>query len=102
MVDQPRLDLPVDEIIAVARRYHVCELSLFGSVLRPDFGADSDIDMLVEFEPNAPIGLFEFVRLQDELSELVGREVDLVSKAGSRRFVRDEVLRTRRVVYAAA
>ncbi len=102
MVLESPFDLPVEGIIALAQDYDVRELSLFGSVLRPDFSVDSDVDVLVEFEPDAPVGLFEFVRLQDELSALIGREVDPVEKRGLKRFIRDEVLRSRRVLYAAA
>ncbi|MGH8897548.1 MAG: nucleotidyltransferase domain-containing protein [Egibacteraceae bacterium] len=98
MVLESPFDLPVEDIIALAQDYHVRELSLFGSVLRPDFSVDSDVDVLVEFEPDAPVGLFEFVRLQDELAALIGREADLVEKRGLKRFIRDEVLRSRRVL----
>lgn len=95
-----RLDIPHDELAALCRRYSVRELSLFGSVLRDDFRADSDIDVLVEFEEDAPIGLFELVRLKSDLARLLGRDVDLVEKAGLKRWVRAPVLSTARVIYA--
>ncbi len=96
-----RLDIPHDELAALCRRYSVRELSLFGSVLRDDFRADSDIDVLVEFEPDAPIGLFDYPGLQEELAELLGRKVDLVSKRGLKQLVRDRVIASSRILYAA-
>ena len=95
-----RLDIPMDELAALCRRYHVRELALFGSVLRDDFRDDSDIDVLVEFEEDAPIGLFEFVHLKDELAGLLGRGVDLVEKQGLKRWIRAPVLSTAKVIYA--
>lgn len=58
-------------------RFHVRSLSVFGSVVRGEAGPDSDIDILVEFEPGAAVGLFEFIRLKRELADLLGTEVDL-------------------------
>jgi type III restriction enzyme len=98
----PLPELPVEQMVAIAQRYHVVELSVFGSILRDDFRPDSDIDLLVEFAPGAPVGLFEFVGLKLELADLLGREVDLVEKPGLRPHVRPDVLATRRVLYAAA
>jgi predicted nucleotidyltransferase len=95
------IEIPMDQLAALCRRYHVRELALFGSVLRDDFRPDSDIDVLVEFEPGAPIGLFEFFDLQDALIELVGRQVDLVPKSGLKRLIRQHVLNTSRTLYAA-
>ena len=68
-------------------------------MLRDDFHAGSDIDILVV--PGAPIGLIEYIGLQEELSDLLGRTVDLVSKRGLKRLIRDEVINASRVVYAA-
>ena len=75
-VGQARIDLPLDQIADICRRYHVRRLALFGSVLRDDFGPESDVDLLVEFEPGPRTGL-AFFALQDELSEAIGRTVDL-------------------------
>ena len=84
------------------RRHHVQELALFGSALRDDFGPDSDIDLLIEFAPDAQVSLFDFVRLRDELSAFFGREVDLVEKRGLRNpFRRREILATAETLYAA-
>jgi len=94
MVDQER-------IADLCRRWRIRELALFGSVLRDDFRTDSDVDVLVEFEPGHTPG-FAFAELQDELRAILGREVDLVTKPGLRNpFRRHEILRTREVLYAA-
>jgi len=71
-----RLQLSHSAIREVCQRHHIRKLSLFGSVLRDDFRPDSDVDVLVEFEPGKTPG-FGFVAIQDELSELLGRQVDL-------------------------
>ena len=75
-IRQARIDLPLDRLAEICRRYQVRRLALFGSVLRDDFGPSSDIDMLVEFEPGVRTGL-AFFALQDELSAAIGRTVDL-------------------------
>ncbi len=72
-----QIDLPMEEIAELCRRYPVRRLSLFGSALRDDFRPDSDIDMLVEFEPGAKVTLFDLGGMQQELSALLGREVDI-------------------------
>jgi predicted nucleotidyltransferase len=102
----PQLELhgiaiPMEQLAQLCRRYHVRELALFGSVLRDDFRPDSDVDVLVEFEPGAPVGLFEFFDLQDALVEFFGRQVDLVPKRGLKRLIRQHVLDTSRTLYAA-
>lgn len=71
------IDIPYEEIKAFCERNHIRKLSLFGSVLRDDFTSDSDVDVLIEFEPEARIGYFKFIDLQDELTRLMGRHVDL-------------------------
>src|SRR5712692_5133598 len=96
----PQIELPMDAIARLCRQYHVRELAVFGSALRGDFGDQSDIDLLVAFEPGARIG-FEFVALQRKLSEVIGRRVDLVPKDGLKPLIRDEVLGQAHVVYAA-
>ena len=83
------------------RRNQIRRLAFFGSVLREDFTPESDVDVLVEFAPAADIGLFEFVDLQHELSELLGRAIDLHTPAGLSHFFRERVLRTAVVAYAA-
>ena len=89
-----------DRIAALCRKWKVKELSLFGSVLRDDFGPASDVDVLVEFAPDAPWSLFEWVDMTEELKAMFGREVDLVEKGGLRNpFRRHAIMTTREVVY---
>jgi uncharacterized protein len=97
------IELPTEAIAEICRRYHVHELSVFGSAARGDMKPKSDIDILVEFEPDAPIGLWEFGDLEEELARLLGRKVDLVSKSkrGLKPRVKPHVLRDAKVVYAA-
>jgi predicted nucleotidyltransferase len=75
-VGYPRIDLPLDRIAEICGRYRVSRLALFGSVLRDDFRPESDVDLFVEFLPDTRTGLKVFT-LQDELSEAIGRTVDL-------------------------
>ncbi|HUU10084.1 MAG TPA: nucleotidyltransferase family protein [Phycisphaerae bacterium] len=96
------LSVPRDEIAALCRRWRVTEFSLFGSAVRKDFGPDSDVDVLVRFEAEAGWSLFDLVTMQEELEGLFGRPVHLVEAEGLRNpFRRDEILRTREVVYAS-
>jgi len=87
------------------RRWCISELALFGSALRSDFDSDSDLDLLVTFGPDAAWSLLDHVRMQAELSELLGRSVDLVSRRAiehSHNPIRKrEILSTARTVYAA-
>jgi len=94
------LTLPMPEIRELCRRYQVRELSLFGSALRDDFRPDSDYDFLVEFEPDAHIGLMAFIGFQHALEALLGRNVDLVTKSGLKSRIRDSVLSSARLIYA--
>jgi predicted nucleotidyltransferase len=95
------VQLPVDRIADVCRRYDVHELAVFGSAVRGDIRPDSDIDILVEFQSNARVGLVKFASLSEELESLLGRRVDLVTKGGLKPRVRPYVLREAQVVYAA-
>ncbi|MFL5276921.1 MAG: nucleotidyltransferase family protein [Myxococcales bacterium] len=83
------------------RRHHIRRLALFGSVLRDDFGPHSDIDILVEFEPGQVPG-FRMVDLEDELSALVGRKVDLHTPASLSKYFRDRVVREAQDQYVRA
>ncbi len=94
--------LPAEQIERFCRKWMVREFSLFGSVLRDDFRLDSDVDVLVSFQPGHPWSLFDLLDMQDELSAMFHRPVDLVTKGGLRNpFRRHEILTTRRVIYAA-
>ena len=97
-----RIAIPEREIADFCRRHHIVSFSLFGSVLRDDFRPDSDVDVLVEFEPDHIPGL-EFFGMPDELAELFGRKVDVVDVKSLRNpFRRHDILRTQQVVYAAS
>jgi len=90
-----------DDVIAdFCKRHHIRRLAFFGSVLRNDFGPDSDVDVLVEFEPGQFIG-FAIVDMEDELSQILGRRVDLVTVNALNRRIRDRVLREAQTRYAA-
>ena len=92
-MDRHRINLPQDRIAEFCRRYYIRRLSLFGSVLREDFRPDSDVDVLVEFEPGYEPGFFGLARMERELSELFGgRKVDLRTPEDLSRYFRDEVL----------
>jgi len=94
------ISLPRQVIEEFCRRNHIRKLALFGSVLREDFRPDSDVDVLVEFEPGHTVGLLRMAGLEIELSEVLGRKVDLRTPAELSRYFRDEVARTREVQYA--
>ncbi len=99
---EDRVAVRQDQIEAFCRKWKIRQFALFGSVLRDDFRSDSDIDVLVEFEPDAMHTLFDFVQIQEELSELFGRKVDLVEKAAVRNpFVRNHIRHNHRVVHEA-
>ena len=89
-----------ESIAEFCKRYHIRRLALFGSVLREDFRTDSDVDVLVEFEPGHTAGLLRMAGLEMELSEVLGRKVDLRTPAELSRHFRDEVVSTSEVQYA--
>ncbi len=89
-----------EELRDLCRRYHVHSLALFGSVLRDDFRTDSDVDLVVEFEPNAHVGLMMLSRMQRELADLLHRPVDLVPRDGLKAAIRESVLSAAQVIYA--
>jgi predicted nucleotidyltransferase len=92
---------PMDRIAEICRRYGAAKLSLFGSILRGDFHAGSDVDMLVEFAPTTRIGLIGVARMELELAEAVGRKVDLRSAGDLSRYFRAEVVAGARLLHAA-
>src|ERR1017187_7688458 len=96
-------DAQIDEtrLADLCRRYGVRELSLFGSAGRGEMRSGSDIDIMVEFEPDARIGLIKFESLSEELEALVGQKIDLVTKRGLKAWIRPHVLKEARVLYAA-
>lgn len=96
-----RIAVDKSALEALCRRHGVRKLAFFGSVLRDDFRADSDVDVLVEFVPGQMVG-FRFVHIQDELSDLVGRHVDLNTAKSLSKYFRDDVLRHAEVWVDAA
>ena len=93
-----QLEIPVESVRALCRRYRVVELSLFGSARRTDFGPESDVDLLVEFELDAEPTFLTLARLQRELAEALHRKVDLVPKGGLKPLIREEVLASAEVL----
>jgi len=101
---QSRLGVSLEQLAEFCQRWQVAELALFGSVLRDDFDADSDIDILVSFTPNHPWGL-EFIQMREELSALLKRPVDLLTRqsiVSSHNILRRQaILDSAEVIYAA-
>ena len=95
------IQVPKAKIEDFCKRNHIKKLSLFGSVLRNDFRPDSDIDILVEFETQHAPG-FAFFTMQEELSEILNRKVDLHTPNFLSRYFRDEVISKAEIQYAAA
>jgi predicted nucleotidyltransferase len=94
-------NLPAPAIIEFCRRHHIRRLALFGSVLREDFSDDSDVDVLVEFQSGHVPGL-SFFAMEEELSEIMGRKVDLNTPAFLGHLIRDKVLAEAESLYVAA
>jgi uncharacterized protein len=98
------LTIPKKKIAEFCRRWTVVEFSLFGSVLREDFQPNSDVDVLVTFAPAARVSLFDLVEMQDELTTIFKRDVDLIEKQAileSKNYIRRKsILENTRVVYA--
>ena len=95
-----KISIPKNEIAAFCRRHRIHRLSLFGSVLRDDFGPDSDVDVLVEFEPGRVPG-FAFFAIEAELSKILDRNVDLNTPGFLSRYIRAKVKAEAQVQYAA-
>jgi predicted nucleotidyltransferase len=96
-----RIEIPVAEIVAFSRRHRIRKLALFGSVLRDDFTAESDVDVLVEFEPGHTPGL-AFFAMQRELAAILGKKTDLNTPKDLSPYFRQEVLDEAEVLYVAA
>jgi predicted nucleotidyltransferase len=97
-----KIAIPKSQIEAFCRRNHIRRLALFGSALRDDFGTESDVDVLVEFEPEARVGLIGFAGMENELSRLIGRKVDLNTAGFLSSYFREQVLDEAEVVYEQA
>ena len=102
MIRRFGIEIPTERLLEFCRKWKVAELALFGSVLRDDFSPESDVDVLVELAPDHGLSLFDWVEMIDELKDLFGREVDLVSKRGLRNpFRRHRILSTCEIIHAA-
>jgi predicted nucleotidyltransferase len=97
----PRIEIPRDQLADFCRRHHIRRLALFGSVLREDFRPDSDVDVLVAFEPEAQVGFMALGRMKRELSALFQRPVDLVPQEGLKPIIREVILTSAEELYAA-
>src|SRR5579875_394340 len=100
-MEKGNFEIPEAQIGDFCRRYRVRRLSLFGSALREDFGPQSDVDVLVEFEPEASVGFLTLSCMSRELSSLLGRPVDLVVHSGLKPLLREDVLREEVTIYRA-
>lgn len=97
-----RISLPDEEIIEFCRRHRIRRLALFGSVLRDDFAEDSDVDVLVEFESGARVGMIRMAGMELELAGILGRKVDLNTEGFLSKYFRDEVIAEAEVLFDAA
>jgi len=98
----PHIPINRDQIANFCRQHHIRKLALFGSVLREDFRPDSDVDVLVEFEPGVSAGFIRLAGMELELSDILKRKVDLRTPAELSRYFRQQVLDTAAVQYAAS
>ncbi len=99
---EDKISIPKDMISEFCQRNKVRRLSLFGSVLRKDFGPDSDVDILVEFEPGTRVGLIHFSGLEIELGSIIGRKVDLNTPGFLSKYYRDQIVAEADVKYDTA
>jgi predicted nucleotidyltransferase len=97
-----RIQIPREKLAEFCRNSGIEKLSLFGSVLNDDFGPDSDVDVLVEFKAGTRIGLLRFTQLEFELSEIIGRKVDLNTPGFISKYFRSRVMNEKEVQYAEA
>ncbi len=99
---QDTISIPKNRIAAFCCRNRIRRLSFFGSVIREDFGPESDVDILVEFEPGTRVGLIRLSGLEIELGNIIGRKVDLNTSGSLSKYYRDRVLAEADVQYDAA
>ena len=95
------VQIPESQLREFCQKYRVSRLALFGSRLGSDYRPDSDVDVLVRFQPDAQIGFITFSRMQRELSTMFGRQVDLVTENGLKSLIRDEIISDSRELYAS-
>ena len=99
----PSENIPTEQLTAFAKRWNLQELSLFGSILREDFGPDSDVDVCVVSDPHRVCDIDDLIAMREELSEIFGgRGIDMVERRLiTNPFMRHRIITTRKVVYAA-
>jgi len=100
MTKKMHIELPKERIEEFCKRHHIRKLSLFGSALRDDFSPESDLDILVEFDPAHIPGFIRLAGMEIELTEILGRKVDMRTAQDLSRYFRDEVLNSSKVQYA--
>ena len=101
MSDKAHIEVPEDEIASFCKKHHIRKLALFGSVLRDDFGPDSDVDILVKFEQGHVPSFFHLFDMEDELSAILGVKVDIRTPEDLSRYFRQKALSTAEIIYAA-
>ena len=101
-----RIEIPKDLVTAFCQRNKICRLAIFGSVLRDDFTLGSDVDVLVEFEPDARVGFLALAKMETELGDILDRKVDICTFGGVRNnpnwLLREEILGSAETVYVKA
>jgi predicted nucleotidyltransferase len=102
MQEKSNIHIPSEKISEFCKKHHIRKLSLFGSALRDDFTPESDLDILVEFEPGTRVGMIRLAGLEIELGEILGRKVDLNTPGFLSKYYRDKVLAEAAVHYDAA
>ncbi|MCX5685516.1 MAG: nucleotidyltransferase domain-containing protein [Planctomycetota bacterium] len=95
------VEIDREQVAAFCRQHRIRRLAVFGSALRRDFGPESDVDVLVQFESGARIGFLALARASRQLSAIVGRQVDLVPQGGLKPLIRDEILAQAEVLFEA-
>ena len=100
MAKKNQIKIPKKKIEEFCRKNHIRKLSFFGSFLRKDFSPDSDLDILVEFEPGQKVGFLKFAGMERELSDIFNHKVDLRTPVELSRYFRQEVLESAEVQYA--
>lgn len=95
----PRIPIPQNKIARFCQKNHIATMSLFGSVLTDQFNPASDVDFLVEFQPEHIPTMFDIVSMEEELSNIVGRHADLKTAKGISRYFRDEVIAQAQMIY---
>ena len=99
---KPNIDIPQEKIAEFCRRHYIRRLALFGSALRDDFTPDSDVDVLVEFEPGTRVGMIRLAGIELELSGILGRKVDMHTPGFISKYFRNQVLEEAEDQYVAA